>query len=59
MSERAEISPNCKYHPNRAYAIAYGACLIANGLVDPTEKYIHTLGIIVDTINSQANWSSV
>ncbi|MDQ2098827.1 MAG: Hsp70 family protein [Tychonema bourrellyi B0820] len=30
---------------NSAYAISYGACLIANGLVDPTEKYIHTLGI--------------
>lgn len=39
---------------NSAYAISYGACLIANGLVDPTEKYVHTLGIIVDTINAQA-----
>ncbi|MBO3460160.1 Hsp70 family protein [Aetokthonos hydrillicola Thurmond2011] len=29
------------------YAISYGACLIANGLVDPVEKYIHTLGIVV------------
>ncbi len=35
------------------YAISYGACLIANGLVEPTEKYVHTLGIVVDTINSQ------
>lgn len=39
---------------NSAYAISYGACLIANGLVDPTEKYVHTLGIVVDTINPQA-----
>lgn len=39
---------------NSAYAISYGACLIANGLVDPTEKYVHTLGIAVDTINAQA-----
>lgn len=31
-----------------AYAIAYGACLIANGLVDPTEKYIHTMGIVIN-----------
>jgi molecular chaperone DnaK len=35
---------------NSAYAISYGACLIANGLVNPTEKYIHTLGIILETI---------
>jgi molecular chaperone DnaK len=35
-----------------AYAISYGACLIANGLVDPTEKYIHTLGIILETITN-------
>ncbi|HAZ48839.1 MAG TPA: Hsp70 family protein [Cyanobacteria bacterium UBA11369] len=34
-----------------AYAISYGACLIANGLVDPTEKYIHTLGIVLETVN--------
>ncbi|HIK09405.1 MAG TPA: Hsp70 family protein [Oscillatoriaceae cyanobacterium M33_DOE_052] len=40
---------------NSAYAISYGACLIANGLVDPTERYIHTLGILVDTINSSAS----
>lgn len=39
---------------NSAYAISYGACLIANGLVDPTEKYLHSLGIVVDTINSEA-----
>lgn len=31
-----------------AYAISYGACLIANGIVDPTEKYIHTLGIYIN-----------
>ena len=35
---------------NRAYAISYGACLIANGLVEPSEKYVHTLGIILETI---------
>jgi len=34
-----------------AYAISYGACLIANGLVDPTEKYIHTLGVALETVN--------
>lgn len=39
---------------NSAYAISYGACLIANGLVDPIEKYVHTLGIAVDAINAQA-----
>ena len=33
---------------NSAYAISYGACLIANGLVDPTEKYVHTLGIVIN-----------
>ena len=38
---------------SRAYAISYGACLIANGLVDPTEKYIHTLGIILAAINNR------
>jgi molecular chaperone DnaK len=36
---------------NSAYAISYGACLIANSLVDPTEKYVHTLGIVLETIN--------
>lgn len=36
---------------NSAFAISYGACLIANGLVDPTEKYVHTLGIVLETIN--------
>ncbi|WP_375466972.1 Hsp70 family protein [uncultured Nostoc sp.] len=35
---------------NSAYAISYGACLIANGLVAPIEKYIHTIGIILETI---------
>ncbi len=33
---------------NSAYAISYGACLIANGLVEPTEKYVHTLGIVIN-----------
>ncbi|MGB7712465.1 MAG: Hsp70 family protein [Microcoleus sp.] len=37
---------------NSAYAISYGACLIANGLVDPTEKYIHTLGISLNVVNN-------
>ena len=32
---------------SNAYAIAYGACLIANGYIDPEEKYIHTVGIVV------------
>lgn len=36
---------------NSAYAISYGACLIANGLVNPTEKFIHTIGIVLETIN--------
>lgn len=36
---------------NSAYAISYGACLIANGLVEPTEKYVHTLGVVLETIN--------
>ncbi|MFB2973243.1 Hsp70 family protein [Aerosakkonema sp. BLCC-F183] len=36
---------------NSAYAISYGACLIANNLVDPTEKYVHTLGVVLETIN--------
>lgn len=35
---------------NRAFAISYGACLIANGFIDPTEKYVHTLGIVLETI---------
>ncbi|AMW30754.1 Hsp70 family protein [Arthrospira platensis] len=30
-----------------AFAISYGACLIANGLVQPRETYIHTIGIVV------------
>ena len=32
---------------NSAYAISYGACLIANGLIDPVESYIHSIGIFV------------
>ena len=39
---------------NSAFAISYGACLIANGLVSPTEIYVHSLGIVVDTINADA-----
>lgn len=31
-----------------AYAISYGACLIANGLVNPHEKYAHTMGIVIN-----------
>lgn len=38
---------------NSAYAISYGACLIANGLVEPTEKYVHTLGLVVHEENQQ------
>lgn len=30
-----------------AFAISYGACLIANGLVEVSEKYEHTVGIVV------------
>ncbi|TVQ45036.1 MAG: Hsp70 family protein [Gloeocapsa sp. DLM2.Bin57] len=37
----------------RAYAIAYGACLIANDLIDPVEKFIHKMGIVIDTINPE------
>lgn len=29
-----------------AFAISYGACLIAQGEIDPIEKYHHTLGIV-------------
>ena len=36
---------------NSAFAISYGSCLIANKLIDPIEKYSHTLGIILETIN--------
>jgi molecular chaperone DnaK len=36
---------------NSAFAISYGSCLIANGLIDPTEKYVHTFGIVLETIN--------
>lgn len=36
---------------NSAFAISYGSCLIANGLIDPTEKYIHTFGVVLETIN--------
>ena len=34
-----------------AYAISYGACLIANGLIEPTEIYPHTIGIIVEQLD--------
>lgn len=40
---------------NSAYAISYGACLIANGLVNPIEKYVHTVGVILETINTQTH----
>jgi molecular chaperone DnaK len=39
---------------NSAFAISYGACLIANGLVSPTEIFVHSLGIVIDTINNNA-----
>lgn len=37
---------------NRFYAIAMGAALIANGIVDPVEYYPHTLGIIAHRIRN-------
>lgn len=39
---------------NSAYAISYGACLIANRLVNPIEKYVHTLGVILETFDSHS-----
>lgn len=32
---------------NMAFAISYGACLLANGMVEVSEKYDHTVGIVV------------
>lgn len=36
---------------NSTYAISFGACVIANGLVDPSEKFVHKLGIQVRNPN--------
>ena len=36
---------------NSAYAISYGACLIANGLSDPIEEYAHSIGLWAETIS--------
>jgi molecular chaperone DnaK len=36
-----------------AFAISYGACLIANGLVQPSETYIHSLGIVVQSVDQE------
>lgn len=53
ITDALEINENdCRFDrsfniANSAYAISYGACLIANGLVEPTEKYLHTLGIFI------------
>lgn len=33
---------------NSAYAISYGACLIANKLMAPSEKFIYSLGIYIN-----------
>ncbi|ESA32485.1 molecular chaperone [Leptolyngbya sp. Heron Island J] len=30
---------------NSAYAISFGSCVIANGFVDTTEKFVHKMGI--------------
>ncbi len=38
----------------KLWAISYGACLIANRLVDPLEKCTHTLGIVGETLNAWA-----
>lgn len=48
ISENDSIFDRSFNITNSAYAISYGACLIANGLVDPTEKYVHTLGIVIN-----------
>ena len=32
---------------NIAYAISFGACLVANGVVTVSEKYPHTIGVMV------------
>lgn len=36
-----------------AFAISYGACLIANGLVEVSEKYEHTVGIVVTNASGE------
>lgn len=36
-----------------AFAISYGACLIANDIIDPIEKYEHTVGIVANSYNNQ------
>lgn len=32
------------------FAISYGACLIANGNIDPIERYPHGLGLVISTL---------
>ncbi|MEB3883896.1 Hsp70 family protein [Lyngbya sp. CCY1209] len=44
---------------NSAFAISYGACLIANGLVQPSEIYIHTIGLVVHTINASTKLEEI
>ncbi len=38
----------------KLWAISYGACLIANRLVDPVEKCMHTIGIVGESLNAWA-----
>lgn len=44
---------------NSAYAISYGACLIANKLITPSEKFIHSLGIFINRQESIATMRGI
>ena len=48
---RVEDSFNIR---DSTFAISYGACLIANGKIDPIEKYSHDLGIVLDVVKTDA-----
>jgi molecular chaperone DnaK len=37
------------------FAISYGACLIANGDVDPIERYAHGLGVVANYLSSDGS----
>ena len=49
---RVENSFNIR---DSTFAISYGACLIANGKIDPIEKYSHDLGIVLDVWKADAS----
>jgi molecular chaperone DnaK len=53
FGERKRVDLESFKRDNIAFAISYGACLVANDIVTVSEKYQHTIGIMVTNAYGQ------